>query len=177
MELKERISILEALLLIGIKPLKINQVMEICDDKDQKGWEEALSFLEKHYNEEHCGIMIQRVANGVRLITKPDLETYVTKFYQRNLKQFFSRAAFEVLAIIAYNQPITLPEINAIRGVSSSGVIKTLLDRKLIKIKGRRNVVGKPFEFAVTEEFLIKFGLNSLEDLPKAEELNELETE
>jgi segregation and condensation protein B len=177
MELKERISILEALLLVSPKPLKINQVMEICQDGDQKGWEEALSFLEKHFNEEHNGIMLQRVATGIRLITKPQMEEYVKSFYQKNLKHNFSRAAFEVLAIIAYNQPITIPEINAIRGISSGGVIKTLLEKKMIKITGRKNVVGKPFLFGTTEEFLIRFGLNSLKDLPKIEEFNALEAE
>lgn len=177
MELKERISILEALLLLSTKPLKLNQVMEITEDKNQEGWEEALSLLEKHFNEEHSGIMIQRVATGIRLVTRPQMEPYVTSFYQKNLKHTFSRAAFEVLAIIAYNQPITIPEINAIRGIASSGVIKNLLEKKMIKIMGRKNVVGKPFLFGTTEEFLIRFGLNSLEDLPKVEELSALEIE
>lgn len=177
MEIKERISVLEALLLISSKPLKLVQIMEICEDKDQRAWEEAISILEKHFNEEHSGIMIQRVATGLRLITKPQLEPYVRSFYQKNSKHNFSRAAFEVLAIIAYNQPITIPEINAIRGISSGGVLKTLLEKKLIKISGRKNVVGKPFLFSTTEEFLIKFGLNSLKDLPKIEEFNALEAE
>ncbi len=177
MDLKEKVSILEALLLVSTKPLKINQVMEIFQDGDEKGWEEAFSFLEKHFNKEHNGLMIQRVAKGIRLTTKPQMEEYIKTFYQKNIKHNFSRAAFEVLAIIAYNQPITIPEINAIRGISSGGVIKTLLEKKMIKITGRKNVVGKPFLFSTTEEFLIRFGLNSLKDLPKVEEFNALEAE
>lgn len=177
MEIKERIGILEALLLISPKPIKLAQIMEICEDKDKSAWEEAISILEKHFSEEHSGIMIQKVATGLRLITKPQLEPYIRSFYQKNSKHNFSRAAFEVLAIIAYNQPITIPEINAIRGISSGGVLKTLLEKKLVKISGRKNVVGKPFLFSTTEEFLIKFGLNSLKDLPKIEEFNAIEIE
>ncbi len=175
MDLKEKIGLLEALLLISSKPLKLSEVVEISEDKDEKGWEEALNFLEKHYNEEHRGIMIQRVASALRLVTKPQLEPYIIAFQKQRSRHTFSRASLEVLAIIAYHQPITIPEINAIRGISSGGVLKTLLEKKLIKIVGRKNVVGKPFLFGTTDQFLIHFGLNSLKDLPKVEELNEIE--
>lgn len=177
MDLKDRISILEALLLISPKPIKIKDLVEVYKDGSEKDWEEALFQLEKHINEEHLGIMVQRVASSIRLVSRPQMETHIKEFLKQKSRQTFTKASLEVLAIIAYHQPITLPEINSIRGVSSEGIVKNLLDRRLIKILGRKKVVGKPFLFGTTDEFLVCFGLNSLKDLPKIEEFDAFKIE
>ncbi|MDX1632326.1 MAG: SMC-Scp complex subunit ScpB, partial [Thermoanaerobaculia bacterium] len=107
------------------------------------------------------------------LATRPDLHEYLKKFFETGSRRRLSMAALETLAIVAYRQPVTAPEVQELRGVDSSGVLKTLLERRLIRIAGRKQVVGKPFLYTTTREFLMQFGLESLEDLPPLEEFEE----
>ena len=111
------------------------------------------------------------VAGGYQIVTRPELSEWVRRLFHERKTQKLSVQALETLAVIAYKQPITAPEITEIRGVNTSGVVATLLERHLIKIAGRKQVVGRPFLYATTREFLIRFGLRDLADLPKMEDM------
>ena len=118
-------------------------------------------------------MLVEDVAGGVRLATRPEVGSWLRRFFDVSSGTKLSMAALETLAIIAYRQPITAPEIQELRGVSAAGVLKTLLERRLVRITGRKEVVGKPFLYGTTKEFLVHFGLNSLKDLPPLEEFEE----
>jgi segregation and condensation protein B len=118
-------------------------------------------------------VRLERVAGGWRYVTRPEFDSLLRKYHEVSERSRLSLAALETLAIIAYRQPITLPEIQDIRGVNSSSVLTTLLEKKLVTTAGRKAVVGTPFLYRTTREFLVRFGLNELEDLPKPEELDE----
>ena len=111
------------------------------------------------------------VAGGYQIVTRPDLHEYVRRLFHERTSQKLSVPALETLAVIAYRQPVTAPEIAEIRGVNTSGVLNTLIGRKLVKVVGRKPVVGRPFMYGTTRDFLDKFGLNDLSDLPKVEDL------
>jgi len=119
------------------------------------------------------GIRLEKVGGGWRFVTRPEFDSLLRKFFEVSERSRLSLAALETLAIIAYRQPITAPEISDIRGVNSSAVIKTLFDRKLVTTAGRKPVVGTPFLYRTTREFLVRFGLNDLAELPRPEELDE----
>ena len=120
------------------------------------------------------GYILVKVAGGYRFQTHPDLAPYVERYLLEGRHARLSSAALETLAVIAYKQPVTSPEITEIRGVNTSGVLATLMDRKLVRIVGRKQVVGRPFMYGTTREFLERFGLNDLSDLPKVEDMSEL---
>jgi segregation and condensation protein B len=113
------------------------------------------------------------VAGGYQIVTRPELHEWVRRMFHERSTQKLTVQSLETLAVIAYRQPITALEVGEIRGVNTSGVLTTLLERHLIKIVGRKNVVGRPFLYATTKEFLIRFGLNDLGDLPKIEDMAE----
>jgi segregation and condensation protein B len=113
------------------------------------------------------------IAGGYQIVTRPDLHEWVRRLFQERTTQKLTAQGLETLAVIAYRQPITAAEITEVRGVNTSGVLNTLLERHLIKIVGRKQVVGRPFLYATTKEFLIRFGLNDLSDLPKVEDMAE----
>jgi segregation and condensation protein B len=117
--------------------------------------------------------MAEEVAGGVRLISRPEVQGWLRRFFEVTGSSKLSMAALETLAIVAYRQPVTGPEIQDLRGVNPAGVLKTLLERHLVRIAGRKEVVGKPFLYTTTREFLVQFGLKSLRDLPPLEELEE----
>ena len=120
------------------------------------------------------GLQLVEVAGGYQIVTRPELHEWVRRLFHERTTQKLSVQSLETLAVIAYKQPITAPEIAEIRGVSSSGgVLSTLVERKLIKTVGRKQVVGRPFMYATTREFLERFGLNDLTDLPKVEEMSD----
>ena len=120
------------------------------------------------------GLQIVEIAGGYQIVTRPELHEWVRKLFHERTTQKLSVQALETLAVIAYKQPVTAPEIAEIRGVSSSGgVLSTLVERHLIKTVGRKQVVGRPFMYATTREFLDRFGLNDLTDLPKVEEMSD----
>jgi len=133
--------------------------------------EALLEELRREADSPSRGFRLERVAGGWRCATPAQLEPYLKAYHGAVSRQRLSQAALEVLSIVAFRQPVTLPEINFVRGTNSAGVLRTLLDRKLIRVAGRKQVVGKPFLYRTTREFLIHFGLESTEDLPDPEEL------
>ncbi len=162
-------NILESLLFINEKPIELAELAEIIQ-LDRKTIENALIELADEYSGRKSGICLVKVAGGYQMCSAPENETWVKKMYQERAKQKLSTASLETLAIVAYKQPITRIEIEAIRGVNIDGVTRKLCDLGLIKIGGRKEVVGKPFLYVTTRKFLEYFGINSLKDLPKLEE-------
>lgn len=163
-------KIIEALLLVSEKPLTLEQLKEVFLNIQTQTIKTALENLKNKYNDSEKGIQIQEVAGGYQFCTHPDCSEYIKKLYK--VKRVFRLTApsLETLAIIAYRQPVTRTEIEAIRGVNVDGVIKNLLERGLIKIKGRKEVPGRPIMYGTTNEFLQYFGLKSLDELPSLEE-------
>lgn len=165
---------IEAILFVAGEPLSRDKIVSGFDDEERKAVTAALDRVVARYEEaEHRGVVAEAVAGGIRLATRPDLHEYLKKFFEAGSRRRLSMAALETLAIVAYRQPVTAPEIQELRGVNSSGVLKTLLERRLIRIAGRKQVVGKPFLYTTTRDFLMQFGLESLEDLPPLEEFEE----
>src|SRR6187397_1086817 len=119
------------------------------------------------------GLQMVQVAGGYQIVTRPELHEWVRRLFHERSSAKLTVQGLETLAVIAYKQPITAIEIAEIRGVNTSGVLSTLLERHLIKIVGRKNVVGRPFLYSTTKEFLIRFGLKDLHDLPKIEDMAE----
>jgi segregation and condensation protein B len=171
---QEMEAVLEAILFVASEPLKRDKLLEVFSEREAEEASAALdAVLERYGREPERGVVVEEVAGGLRLVTRPELHVYLRRFFEITGRSKLSMAALETLAIIAYRQPITGPEIYELRGVQPSGVLKTLLDRRLIKISGRRQVVGKPFVYRTTREFLMHFGLQNLEDLPPLEEFEE----
>jgi len=167
-------AIIEAVVYITDEPLTLQQIAAALNhpiDKVQGILEELI----EDYNRPERGLSIREVAGGYKITTRPEHHEAVRTFV-RNLKPplKLSLAALETLAVVAYKQPITAPEIMEIRGVQGAGVLKTLLDRKLIAVAGRKNVVGKPILYKTTRDFLIQFGLSDLTELPTLKEFEEL---
>jgi len=143
------------------------------DQASEDQVKEAMSILASRYATSHSGLQVEQVAGGYRLATRPELGEAVKEFFRLKNRQKLSRAALETCAIIAYKQPITNPEIQEIRGVSADGVLRTLLERRLIRIVGRKDTVGKPILYGTTRVFLEHFRLATLDDLPPVEEFGE----
>lgn len=167
-------AVFEAILFVATDPVPRERLFEVFSKEDREAVEAALSrVLERYQDGENRGIMAEEVAGGVRLVTRPELHGWLKRFFEVSGSHKLSMPALETLAIVAYRQPVTAPEIQELRGVSSSGVIKTLLERRLVRIAGRKPVVGKPFIYRTTREFLMHFGLAHLTDLPPLEEFEE----
>ncbi|HEY0591868.1 MAG TPA: SMC-Scp complex subunit ScpB [Thermoanaerobaculia bacterium] len=165
---------LEAILFASGEPVKREDLYEAFDEEGAEAVDAELAAIEASFKEREGGFLLEKAAGGYRFATRAELDPHLRKFFARKNEGRLSMAALETLAIIAYRQPMTLPEINDIRSVNSTGVIRTLLDRKMIKIAGRKNVVGSPFLYKTTKEFLIHFGLESIQDLPRLEEFTEI---
>lgn len=167
-------AVIEAILFVSSEPVPRNKLVDLFDEEERDQAREALeTVLARFHQEEARGVMVEEVAGGLRLVTRPEMVGWLRRFFDVAASNKLSMAALETLAIIAYRQPVTGPEIQELRGVSPSGVIKTLLERRLVRIAGRKEVVGKPFLYGTTREFLVHFGLNSLKDLPPLEEFEE----
>ena len=165
---------LEAVLFVADEPLSKARLLELFPESRREAAAEALAAVVERYRPiDGRGVSIEEVAGGLRLITRPELASYLKRLFDSSGRGRLSMAALETLAIVAYRQPVTGPEIQELRGVTSSGVLKTLLERRLIRITGRKPVVGKPFIYATTRDFLMHFGLPSLADLPPLEEFEE----
>jgi segregation and condensation protein B len=162
--------IIEALIFASPEPLTPKTLFKVLETEPKEDVEAALALL-RHDWERSSGLQLVEVAGGFQIVTRPELHEYVRRLFHERTTQKLSVQALETLAVIAYRQPITAPEITEIRGVNTSGVLNTLIDRKLVKIVGRKNVVGRPFMYATTREFLEKFGLNDISDLPKVADL------
>lgn len=165
--------IVEALIFASPEPLTPKTLFKLLDAEPREDVEAALESLKRDY-EQPGGLQIVEVAGGYQIVTRAELHEWVRKLFHERTTQKLSVQALETLAVIAYKQPITAPEIAEIRGVSSSGgVLSTLVERHLIKTVGRKQVVGRPFMYATTREFLDRFGLNDISDLPKVEEMSD----
>src|SRR5882672_7100532 len=165
-------AILEALIFASPEPLTLKATYKLLDTEPKEDVQAALAELKRDY-ERPGGLQLVEVAGGYQIVTRPDLHEWVRRLFNERTTQKLTVQALETLAVIAYRQPITAVEIADVRGVNTSGVLNTLLERHLIKIVGRKQVVGRPFLYATTKEFLIRFGLNDLTDLPKVEDMAE----
>ena len=168
-------ALLEAIIYLANEPVRLEQMHKALPEVSRQAVSEELTALVERYQATTHGIEIREVAGGYRFSTKAEHREVLKKFARSLVPPTrLSMAALETLAVIAYKQPITVPEIQAIRGVHASGVIKTLLDRKLVTAAGRKDVVGRPILYKTTRNFLIHFGLKNLDELPSMEEFEEL---
>ncbi len=165
-------AILEALIFASPEPLTPKAMYKLLDTEPREDVQAALADLKQDY-ERPGGLQLVEVAGGYQIVTRSDLHDWVRRLFHERTTQKLTVQALETVAVIAYRQPITAAEITEVRGVNTSGVLNTLLERHLIKIVGRKQVVGRPFLYATTREFLIRFGLNDLTDLPKVEDMAE----
>jgi len=163
-------AILEALIFASPEPLTPKAIYKLLETEPREDVQAALAALKRDY-ERPGGLQLVEVAGGYQIVTRTDLHEWVRRLFHERTTQKLTLQSLETLAVIAYRQPITALEIMEIRGVNTSGVLNTLLERHLIKIVGRKQVVGRPFLYATTKEFLIRFGLNDLADLPKVEDM------
>ena len=163
--------ILEALIFASPDPLTLKEAASLLVAEASKAEVEQALTLLRHDYERAGGLQLVEVAGGYQIVTRPDLHEYVRRLFHERTSQKLSVPALETLAVIAYRQPVTAPEIAEIRGVNTSGVLNTLIGRHLVKVVGRKPVVGRPFMYGTTRDFLDKFGLNDLSDLPKVEDL------
>jgi len=163
---------LEALLFSSTRPIPEPEIEEALE-ATREAVSEALESLRQDAEAVDRGIRLESVAGGWRYVTRPEFDSLLRKFHEVAERSRLSLAALETLSIIAYRQPITLPEIQDVRGVNSASVVSTLFEKKLITTAGRKSVVGSPFLYRTTPEFLVRFGLKELEELPKPEELAE----
>ena len=165
-------SILEALIFASPEPLTPKAMFKLLDTEPKEDVQAALAELKQDYDRPG-GLQLVEVAGGYQIVTRSDLHDWVRKLFHERSTQRLTVQALETLAVIAYKQPITALEVTEIRGVNTAGVLNTLLERGLNKIVGPKQVVGRPFLYATTREFLIRFGLNDLNDLPKVEDMAE----
>ncbi|MBI5742994.1 MAG: SMC-Scp complex subunit ScpB [Elusimicrobia bacterium] len=172
MEDVELKKILETLLFITDAPLPVSRLAQLCEVRNKERLETLLQELRKTYDEEGRTLQVMQVAGGWQLATRPEHGIWVRKLYQNKMTVRLTQAALETLCIIAYKQPLTRAEIEAIRGVEVIGPLETLTQRRLITVVGRRETIGRPILYGTTSEFLRQFGLNSLDDLPKLETFN-----
>jgi segregation and condensation protein B len=163
--------IVEALIFASPEPVTLKTLYKLLDSEPREDVDAALASVRADY-ERPGGLQLVEIAGGYQIVTRPELHEWVRKLFHERTTSKLSVQALETLAVIAYKQPVTAAEIAEIRGVTSSGgVLATLIDRKLIKTVGRKPVVGRPFMYATTREFLERFGLKDLSDLPKVEEM------
>lgn len=167
----EAASVLEALLFAADEPLPLERLAELVGIEPAAA-SEIIAGLNRTYAETGRAFRVNRLARGYQLYTLPEFAEWVRRLYDNQHVVRLSRAAHEVLAVIAYNQPITKPEIEKLRGVDSAGPIMTLLERGLIVTAGRAKKPGSPFLYRTTREFLRYFGLDSLDDLPRMDEIS-----
>ena len=173
MEPNELRSAIEAILFVSSDPIKVDELVDSFDaNKDEIT--SQLHEIKRTLDDHAGGFMLEQTAGGWRLATRPEHDSVLKKYFAKKGENRMSIAALETLAIVAYRQPITAPEVSDIRGVNSTAVMRTLLERRMIRVSGRKNVVGSPFLYRTTKEFLVHFGLNDIRDLPRLEEFGDL---
>lgn len=169
----ERKAIIEALIYVSDEPLNAKSIAEVLKE-DQALIEAGIGSLVQEFNARNSGLQLREVAGGWQFATRPEYHEHVRAFLKWKPSAKLSLASLETLAVIAYKQPITVPEILDIRGVQSPSSIKTLLDKKLIVAKGRKEAIGRPMMYGTSKEFLIQFGLKDLSELPSIEDFEDL---
>lgn len=169
----EIISLVEALIFVADEPLPVKIMAEVLDEAGET-IEAAIEKLQQEYEQRMSGLQIRQIAGGWQISTRAEYHEEIRRFLKTRPSAKLSLAALETLAVIAYKQPATVPEILEIRGVQSASAIKTLLDKRLIVAKGRKETVGRPMQYGTSKEFLIQFGLKDLSELPNIEDFEDL---
>lgn len=167
------IAAVEAVLFAAAEPVHPKEIAAAFEGATEAEVESAIEALRERYATGIGGLTVEQVAGAFRLATKPEVGAIVRQFFRQRNRTRLSPAGLETLAIIAYRQPITVPEIQAMRGVDPSGSLKSLLEKSMVRILGRKKVVGNPLLYGTTKQFLVHFGLNRLEDLPSIEEFDQ----
>lgn len=175
MEKEQAKKIIEAMLFATDKPLPLHRMKEVLEDVETSTIQSSVSELKGEYANRGSSFRIIEVAGGVQLTTDSQYAPWINKLYKQDKPDKLSSPALETLAIIAYRQPVTRTDIEFIRGVNVDGLVRNLLEKGLIKVKGRKESVGQPFLYGTTREFLTCFGLNTLTDLPKIEDKDTVE--
>jgi segregation and condensation protein B len=166
-------SITEALIFVADEPITAKIIADVVRvDRDVA--EKAIAKLVKEYEGGKGGLQLREIAGGWQIATRPEFHEHVRAYLKSKPSAKLSLASLETLAVIAYRQPVTVPEILEIRGVQSPSAIKTLLDKRLIVAKGRKETVGRPMMYGTSKEFLIQFGLKDLSELPSIEDFQDL---
>ncbi|MCI0388138.1 MAG: SMC-Scp complex subunit ScpB [Acidobacteria bacterium] len=165
--------VIEALLFVADEPLQFKQLCKVLGDVPEEDVMWALCELVADYESRGSGLEVREIAGGWRISTRPQYHEFIRKYLKSRPSARLSLPALETLAVIAYKQPITIPEILEIRGVTSSSAIKTLLEKRLIVTKGRKETVGRPMMYGTSKEFLIQFGLKDLTELPSIEDFED----
>jgi segregation and condensation protein B len=167
-------AIMEAIIYVADEPVKWEQFKEVFPEESNETIKQALAAMVDGFNARPGGMSIREVAGGYRMTTRPEHHEQIRMYLKTRPSAKLSMAALETLAVIAYKQPVTMAEILAIRGKKSSTALQTLLEKKMVAIVGRKQVVGRPILYGTSKEFLIHFGLNSLSDLPTLEEFAQI---
>jgi len=173
--ISEVVAIVEALIFVADEPLTEKVMAEVLEE-DRESVSAAVEELKKEYDERESGLQLREIAGGWQISTRTEFHEEVRKFLKTRPSAKLSLASLETLAVIAYKQPVTVPEILEIRGVQSASAIKTLLDKRLIVAKGRKETVGRPMQYGTSKDFLIQFGLKDLSELPSIEDFEDLVT-
>jgi len=168
-------SAIEALVFVSGNPLTLDRLVGIFEDATAEQIEAQVRLLQQEYIDRGSGLMLAEVAGGFQLATRPELFEWIRKFKTVKTTTRFSKPALETLAIVAYKQPITRSEVEAIRGVNIGGIMRNLMERRLVKIVGKKDVPGKPMMYGTSLEFLQYFGLKDLSALPTLKEFQELD--
>ena len=169
----ERAAVTEALIFVSDEPLSVKTIADVLKE-DKAVVSQTVTALAEEFNARNSGLQLREVAGGWQFATRPEYHEHVRKFLKTRPSAKLSIASLETLAVIAYRQPVTVPEILEIRGVQSPSAIKTLLDKKLIVAKGRKETVGRPMMYGTSKEFLLQFGLKDLTELPGVEDFHDL---
>jgi len=169
----ERAAIIEALIFVSDEPLTVKMIADVLKE-DKQIVSETVAALAEEFNARNSGLQLREVAGGWQFATRPEYHEHVRAFLKTRPSAKLTIASLETLAVIAYRQPVTVPEILEIRGVQSPSAIKTLLDKKLIVAKGRKETVGRPMMYGTSKEFLLQFGLKDLSELPSVEDFHDL---
>ncbi len=173
MEPTEIRAAIEAVLFVSHEPVKVEDLVEAFEETAE-AITAQLEEMKKTLDANAGGYVLEQAAGGWRFATRAEHDSILKKFFAKKGETRLSIAALETLAMIAYRQPITAPEVSDLRGVNSTAVIRTLLERRMIRVSGRKEVVGSPFLYRTTREFLVHFGLNDIRDLPRLEEFGDL---
>ena len=167
-------AVLEALIFASPQPVTPQEIGRVLGGVPKEAWHAAIEELQAEYARDGRGLQLIEVAAGFQITTRPEYNDWIRELLDPKSPTRLSIQALETLAVIAYKQPVTLPEIIELRGVKSGGVLKTLLEKRLIRITGRKEVVGRPILYGTTKQFLLHFGLKDLGELPKIEEFAEV---
>ena len=171
--MSELVAVVEALIFVADEPITSKLIADVLGEEKQ-AVEAAVEQLSQEYEHRESGLQIRELAGGWQIATRTEFHEEVRKFLKTRPSAKLSLASLETLAVIAYKQPVTVPEILEIRGVQSASAIKTLLDKRLIVAKGRKETVGRPMMYGTSKDFLLQFGLKDLSELPSVEDFQDL---